>query len=136
MINCSSDLKKSQILGIQLQILKVFLNHYSNFFSQLVNTILVTKYHFSSYYFIHRNQINYNRNSFAPCEFGKSCKKKYILFIPPLRFILQKKSCLQYQSRCCCSPVSCVVLKLSLFVTYFFPIFPACLVYIGCLHEI
>ena len=34
-----------QILGFQPRISKVFLEHKNNFFSQLVRTILVTKYH-------------------------------------------------------------------------------------------
>ena len=36
-----------KILGLQPLILKCFLNHQNNFFSQLVRTILVTKYHFT-----------------------------------------------------------------------------------------
>ena len=34
-----------QILGLQLPISKVFLDHYYNFFSQQIRTILVAKYH-------------------------------------------------------------------------------------------
>ena len=38
-------LKGLQILSLQPQISKVFLEHQNNFFSQQVRTILVTKYH-------------------------------------------------------------------------------------------